>query len=107
MIDFSVPLGISRLLGTGTVALSAPGRFRRRIMWLPDCRTRTKPAAPRILQTSEADRGRSLGMAQFERLHGAPSLEAAFDFAGGSALEPEFDGFGQHGVCFLAGLALA
>jgi hypothetical protein len=29
MMDFSVPTGISRRLGTGTVALSPSGNYRR------------------------------------------------------------------------------
>ena len=46
-------------------------------------------------------------MAQLERLHGGPFLEAAFDFRGGGTFEPEFDGFGEHGVGCLASFALA
>src|SRR5204863_8793185 len=66
-----------------------------------------KPWAARIVQTTEAERGLSLGTAQLEWLHRGAALEAALDFAHGGALEPKFHGFGQHGVRLLAGLALA
>ncbi len=63
MMLFSVPRATSEWFGTGTVILR-PGNCRRRMIWLPFCRTKTKPFRCRMAQTSLAESTRSLGMSQ-------------------------------------------
>ena len=59
MIERSVPARSSLWSGTGTVIVESASRFCM-TMWLPRCRTCSKPCWARILHTSAPDNLRSL-----------------------------------------------
>src|SRR2546425_822354 len=75
--------------------------------WLPRWCMKEKPCSRRSRLTSVAESGRSSGKGQFEGLDAPAQLQPALDLFRAGGFQPKFHRFRQHGVRFLASLALA